>query len=114
MKGITTCNRTACQKPLTPGAIYYNSSTNANYCPHCAFLINKHNSNLCVLIKEPISKEDKVKLLKDLNQQLKDMHPHDGLCSPRDIKLVEDINKFASHIENVYANLEDMNNEKIN
>lgn len=114
MKGITTCNRTACQKPLTPGAIYYNSSTNANYCPHCAFLINKHNPNLCVLIKEPISKEDKVKLLKDLNQQFKDMHPHDGLCSPRDIKLVEDINKFASHIENVYTNLEDMNNEKIN
>lgn len=27
MKGVTTCNRTAYQKSLTPGATYYNSST---------------------------------------------------------------------------------------
>lgn len=101
MKGVTTCNRTACQKPLIPGATYYNSSTEANYCPHCAFLINGHNLDLCTLIKEPISKENKIKLSIELNQQLKNMHPADGLHSPRDIKLAKDINKFATYLEEI-------------
>lgn len=104
MKGVTICNRTACQKPLTPGAIYYNSSTEANYCPHCAFLINGHNPNLCKLIKEPIPQNSKEKLFKELKEQLRSMYPSDGLYSPRDIELATEINRFASYIDEIEAN----------
>lgn len=103
MKGITTCNRTACQKPLTPGATYYNNSTQANYCPHCAFLINKHNPNLCVLVKKQL--DSKTTIFKELSQKLQDMHPTDGLTSPRDILLVKEINRFSTYIDEIKTNM---------
>ncbi len=34
--------------------------------------------------------------IKDLLQEIKDMHPVDGLSSPRDIELVKEINKKAA------------------
>lgn len=36
------------------------------------------------------------RFIKDLFQEIKDMHPKDGLKSPRDLKLVEEINKKAA------------------
>ena len=36
------------------------------------------------------------RFIKDLFQEIKDMHPKDGLNSPRDLKLVEEINKKAA------------------
>ena len=35
-------------------------------------------------------------LIKDLFQEIKDMHPEDGLNSPRDLKLVTEINEKAA------------------
>lgn len=34
--------------------------------------------------------------IKDLFQEIKDMHPVGGLCSPRDIELAKEINKKAA------------------
>ena len=36
------------------------------------------------------------KSINDLFQEIKAMHPKDGLNSPRDLKLVEEINKKAA------------------
>ena len=36
------------------------------------------------------------RFIKDLFQEIKDMHPVGGLNSPRDLKLVEEINKKAA------------------
>ena len=40
-------------------------------------------------------------LIKELYQQLKDMHPEDGLKSPRDIKLTRKINKHAAIMDHI-------------
>jgi hypothetical protein len=62
------CNREACQ---LPGAIGYNYSTRAWYCPRCTKLINeatRHDSmrlygvEKLVIIPEQLSDEDRVKL----------------------------------------------------
>lgn len=39
--------------------------------------------------------------IKDLFQEIKDMHPVGGLSSPRDIKLVKEINKKAEIMDHV-------------
>lgn len=39
--------------------------------------------------------------IKDLYQEIKDMHPKDGLSSPRDIELAKEINKKAAIMDNV-------------
>lgn len=102
IKGVTHCNRTACQVELVDGTTYYNQSTEANYCPHCAYLINKHNPNLCTLSTAKVSNVHKYsKVLKQLEDFLKNMHPVDGLTSPRDIMLVTEINKLHSMIEDI-------------
>lgn len=105
MKGKTTCNRTACQRSLIDGAIYYNSSTKANYCPDCAYLINKHNTNLCKLQppKESTSFGHTLEVER-LIQKLREMHPSDGLHSPRDIELAKEINRFSAFIDEIKAN----------
>lgn len=106
-KGITTCNRTACQVDLVDGAVYYNYSTNANYCPHCAYLINKHNPDLCKLQPFRLVTHDLIAQQREANRLLKilkDMHPEDGLSSPRDINLAHEINRFASYRDAVLKN----------
>lgn len=47
-KGVTKCNRTACQCDLTPGYRWWNTSTRAFYCQRCAFRINESNPVLCI------------------------------------------------------------------
>lgn len=105
MKGKTTCNRTACQRPLIDGAVYYNNIMQANYCPECAYMLNKHTKDLCKLQppKESTSFGHTLEVER-LTQKLKDMHPSDGLHSPRDIKLAENINRFASFIDEIKNN----------
>lgn len=39
--------------------------------------------------------------IKDLFQEIKDMHPVGGLSSPRDIELTKEINKKAAIMDNV-------------
>lgn len=39
--------------------------------------------------------------IKDLFQEIKDMHPVGGLSSPRDIKLTKEINKKAAIMDRV-------------
>lgn len=39
--------------------------------------------------------------IKDLFQEIKDMHPKDGLLSPRDLKLVKEINKKAAIMDHM-------------
>lgn len=39
--------------------------------------------------------------IKDLFQEIKDMHPVDGLSSPRDIELAKEINKKAAIMDNI-------------
>lgn len=102
IKGKTSCNRTACQTELVDGAIYYNHSTDANYCPKCAYLINKHNPDLCILVKSPIiNKEKHTTLINSLMIELQNMHPVNGLSSPRDIALANDINKLSGIIDEI-------------
>ena len=36
------------------------------------------------------------RFIKDLFQEIKDMHPKDGLKTPRDLKLAKEINKKAA------------------
>lgn len=105
VKGVDLCNRTACQAELVSGAIYYNNSTEASYCPRCAYLINKYNPNLCVLDSSKVlNKGAHNQLVSNLEFELKAMHPADGLTSPRDIQLASDINRFASVITEVKHN----------
>lgn len=40
-------------------------------------------------------------LIKDLYQEIKDMHPEDGLSSPRDLKLVTEINQKSAILDNL-------------
>jgi hypothetical protein len=40
-KGVTKCNRTACQCELVIGRRWWNTSTRAFYCQPCAFRINE-------------------------------------------------------------------------
>lgn len=40
-------------------------------------------------------------IIKDLFQEIKDMHPADGLSSPRDIELAKEINKKAAIMDRV-------------
>lgn len=40
IKGVTTCNRQACQVHLFKETMFYNPTMDANYCPKCAELIN--------------------------------------------------------------------------
>lgn len=50
-KGVTACNRTACQTPLTIGERFWNKSTRAFYCRYCARRINSGTSTgeiLCI------------------------------------------------------------------
>ena len=49
-KGVTRCNRTACQTELgKPGhRRWWNTVTRAWYCQRCAFRINETNPSLCV------------------------------------------------------------------
>lgn len=57
-KGATyggPCNRTACRRS---GAVYWNPSTRAHYCPSCAAGINRHNPGLCRIADEPLTDED--------------------------------------------------------
>jgi hypothetical protein len=58
LKGVYggLCNREACQKP---GAVFYNSSTRAYYCPECAAKINYWSRrddgiDLCTLDTLPV------------------------------------------------------------
>jgi hypothetical protein len=53
IKGKTACNRRACQAPLndTDGSRWWNLSTEAYYCKHCAQRINKM-AGVKVLITE--------------------------------------------------------------
>ena len=39
--------------------------------------------------------------IKDLFEEIKDMHPVDGLSSPRDIELTKEINKKAAIMDHV-------------
>lgn len=41
IKGVTTCNRKACQVHLFKETMFCNPTMNANYCPKCAKLINE-------------------------------------------------------------------------
>jgi len=47
LKGVKggNCNREACQKP---GAVWFNHSTHAYYCPSCAELLNNVNRDWAV------------------------------------------------------------------
>ncbi len=48
VKGISACNRIACQRPLMDRGIrWWNMETKAWYCQPCAFRINQ-NGTLCV------------------------------------------------------------------
>jgi hypothetical protein len=47
-KGVTRCNRTACQNELYMVKRWWNSSTRAWYCQSCAFRINETSPDLCV------------------------------------------------------------------
>lgn len=109
IKGITSCNRTACQKELVEGAIYYNKSTDANYCPYCAYLINKHNTDLCKLQPPKEFNKEKFELeIIEMTLRLKNMYPKDGLNSPRDIELVHDINRWYSYITDIENNVKEL------
>ena len=102
IKGVTHCNRTACQVELVDGTTYYNQSTEANYCPHCAYLINKHNPKLCILDTSKVTDIQKYTgVIHRLEDIIKGMHPVDGLTSPRDIMLVTEINRLNSMIEDI-------------
>ena len=84
IKGVDLCNRTACQKRLIDGVIYYNFSTRANYCPECAFLINESEPGICKL--QPPKMLDLLGhevIVRSLEKKIKDLHPEDGLHSPR-------------------------------
>lgn len=106
IKGETSCNRTACQTKLADGAIYYNSSTEANYCPYCAYLINKHNHNLCTIVKpKEFNKAEHDSVINVLREKIIAMHPEDGLTSPRDIELVHQINRLSIYIDEVENNI---------
>lgn len=99
MKGKTTCNRTACQDELVPGHIWYNEVMGANYCPSCAALINESceiAEPLCV-----IEKAGREEWCAELLQEIKDLHPEDGLNSPRDIPLTRVINQKAALLDMV-------------
>lgn len=106
IKGETSCNRTVCQTKLADGAIYYNSSTEANYCPYCAYLINKHNHNLCTIVKpKEFNKTEHDRVLNDLKEKIVAMIPEDGLLSPRDYELAKEINRLSSYIDEVENNI---------
>lgn len=47
VKGETACNRSACQAPLLVDQRWWNTSTSAYYCTHCAMRINETNPGLC-------------------------------------------------------------------
>lgn len=53
-KGDTRCNRMACQVELRVGQRFWNTITNAYYCPSCARRINANDPSkpMCIL-KEP-------------------------------------------------------------
>lgn len=105
VKGVDLCNKIACQKRLIDGAIYYNLSTKANYCPECAMLINELAPGLCKL--QPPKMLDLLGhevIVRSLEKKIKDLHPKDGLHSPRDIKLVSKINKLSSYLDEIKNN----------
>ncbi len=45
IKGLTACNRRACQEPLTVGLRWFNTSTRQWYCSSCARRINDPFNN---------------------------------------------------------------------
>ena len=104
VKGVTSCNRTACQVPLIPGQIWENKVMRANYCPTCARLINAAGDNiaepLCMIEASGLEEQ-----IVDLFQEIKDMHPEGGLNSPRDIQLVHDINAKAALMDKLQDKL---------
>ena len=54
VKGVTACNRSACQAPLTDDR-FWNNSTRAYYCRYCALKINRAAGHpLCVQSHESI------------------------------------------------------------
>lgn len=96
IKGVTSCNRTACQAPLVAGQRFYNKAMKAHYCPRCADLLN--NGRFSDVAKPLYIIEDAglEQFIRDLFQEIKDMHPADGLSSLRDIKLTKQINAKAA------------------
>lgn len=105
VKGVDLCNKTACQKRLIDGAIYYNHITKANYCPECAMLINDAPQGLCTL--QPPKMLDllgREVIIRSLEKKIKDLHPSDGLHSPRDIQLVRKINTISAYIDEIKNN----------
>lgn len=47
-KGVTRCNRTACQRELTPEIRAWNTVTEAWYCWPCARRINQSSPGMCI------------------------------------------------------------------
>lgn len=52
VKGITSCNRTACQVKLDKDNTWWNEVMQANYCEKCAELINYDPNNILCVKKE--------------------------------------------------------------
>lgn len=62
VKGLTACNRRACQRNLTRGGVrWWNIVTRAWHCQPCAFRINEADQVLCVPENEiaDLAKEDR-------------------------------------------------------
>lgn len=74
IKGKTACNRSACQAPLNDkdGARWWNTSTLAYYCKHCAHRINKMNGQP-ILITESVKCQQEHEAL--LNEAVMSMQP---------------------------------------
>ncbi len=64
-KGVTRCNRTACQIQFSEfRRRWYNTSTQAYYCRSCAVKINNYNPGLCLPEEAPCGDAEVISVTK--------------------------------------------------